>query len=174
MSKSEYEEIFLWHENIRDYSSSETIFTLHKHLLWKLIYINQARNSNKRNWVINVSCDHFSPHYYHLWPGVTETWSLVSDWILVTRCAPSWSPHQGPLSSPSHDAWDLVSVNFDKFALWQVHHAYERLIVYLPVSLFHFVRQIQPQIIPAVTVQLLRTAPNTSLQSFPEICGLIF
>ena len=53
-------------------------------------------------------------------------------------CAPMVTP-----SSPTHDAWDQVSVNFDKFALWQVHHAYERLIVYLPVSLFHFVRQIQ-------------------------------
>ena len=47
-------ENYFYSKNSRDYNSSETIFTLHKHVLWKLMYINHVWNSNKRNWVIKV------------------------------------------------------------------------------------------------------------------------
>ena len=150
MSKSEYEEIFLWHENIRDYSSSETIFTLHKHLLWKLIYINQGRNSNKRNLrVIKVSGVHIGPHYHHLGRG---HWS----W-LVTRCAPHGQPIMGSRPCVSM----LTSLPRDR----SIRGMRGWLCLSLSVSL-HFIlsRRFRPQIIPAVTSQL-RTPSSKHLTS---------
>ena len=155
MSKSEYEEIFLWHENIRDYSSSETIFTLHKHLLWKLIFINQARNSNKRNyWVIKVSR---VPVWAPLLSPVARgnPWSLA--W-LVTRCVcprypmvrPSW-----PLSSPMAGVSMLTSLPHDR----SITRMKGWLCVSKPIS---FCPADTGQIIHAVTVQVSVSKQLTS------------
>ena len=83
-------------------------------------------------------------HYYRLWPGET------GDMAWVTGYQVSPPPHgqpiircQQPLAlAPSIPA-ETWFVNFDKFGQWQVHQGYERLIVCLSVSLFHFVQQIR-------------------------------
>ena len=163
MSKSEYEEIFLWHENIRDYSSSETIFTLHKHLLWKLIFINQARNSNKRNYWWgdkSISCPSLGPIIITSGPGSPVVTSLTGD----QGCSVPPLPHGQPITGHCHHPWPgvpgvsiLTSLPRDR--------SITRMKGWLCVSPgkpISFCPADTGQIIPAVTVQVSVSKQLTS------------